>query len=104
MKEIKIKVPDVAHIVISGPTQCGKSIVMDTIEKALKAKFGANVVSEDKLTIGFGNKGNVKVGGKALGQRFPVTLYAPSWLKVLDQADEIRQFIEDNKDQLTWER
>jgi len=28
MKEIKIKVPDVAHIVISGPTQCGKSIVM----------------------------------------------------------------------------
>jgi len=29
------------------PTQCGKSIVMDTIEKALKAKFGANVVSED---------------------------------------------------------
>ena len=36
MKEIKIKVPDVAHIVISGPTQCGKSIVMDTIEKALR--------------------------------------------------------------------
>jgi hypothetical protein len=59
---------------------------------------------EDRLTIGFGNKGNVKVGGKALGQRFPVTLYAPSWLKVLDQADEIRQFIEDNKDNLTWER
>jgi hypothetical protein len=55
---------------------------------------------EDKLTIGFGNK----VGGKALGQRFPVTLYAPSWLKVLDQADEIRQFIEDNRDALTWER
>jgi len=47
MKEIKIKVPDVAHIVISGPTQCGKSIVMDTIEKALKSEFGANVVSED---------------------------------------------------------
>jgi len=47
MKEIKIKVPDVAHIVISGPTQCGKSIVMNTIEKALKAEFGANVVSED---------------------------------------------------------
>lgn len=43
----RMKTPDVAHIVISGPTQCGKSIVMDTIEKALKAKFGANVVSED---------------------------------------------------------
>lgn len=59
---------------------------------------------EDRLTIKIGNKQNVVVGGKALGQRFPVTLYATSWLKVLDQADEIRQFIEDNKDSLTWER
>ncbi len=57
---------------------------------------------EDKLTIGFGNKGNIKVGGKALGQRFPVTLYANSWLKVLDQAEDIRQFIEDNRDRLDW--
>ncbi|MBN58767.1 hypothetical protein [Thalassolituus sp. UBA3500] len=47
MAELKIKVPDVAHIVITGPTSCGKSIVMDRIEKALKAEFGANVVSED---------------------------------------------------------
>ena len=47
MTELKIKVPDVAHIVITGPTQCGKSIVMDRIEKALRAEFGANVVSED---------------------------------------------------------
>ena len=47
MSEIKIKIPNVAHIIITGPTQCGKSIVMDRIEKALKAEFGANVVSED---------------------------------------------------------
>jgi len=47
MAELKIKVPNVAHIVVTGPTQCGKSIVMDRIEKALKAEFGANVVSED---------------------------------------------------------
>jgi hypothetical protein len=59
---------------------------------------------DQKLTIKIGNKNNVVVGGKALGQRFPVTLYAPSWLKVLDQADEIRQFIEDNRSKLTWER
>tara|TARA_R110000868_G_scaffold408583_1_gene691957 strand:+ start:657 stop:893 length:237 start_codon:yes stop_codon:yes gene_type:complete len=69
----------------------------------LEAQLAA-LTEDQKLTIGFGNKGNVKVGGKALGQRFPVTLYAPSWLKVLDQADEIRQFIEDNRDALTWER
>lgn len=47
MAELKIKVPNVAHIVITGPTQCGKSIVMDRIEKALRDEFGANVVSED---------------------------------------------------------
>lgn len=47
MSELKIKVPNVAHIVITGPVQCGKSIVMDRIEKALKNEFGANVVSED---------------------------------------------------------
>lgn len=47
MAELKIKVPNVAHVVITGPTQCGKSIVMDRIEKALKAEFGANVVSDD---------------------------------------------------------
>jgi len=47
MAELKIKVPNVAHIVITGPTPCGKSIVMDRIEKALKDEFGANVVSED---------------------------------------------------------
>lgn len=47
MTELKIKVPNVAHVVITGPTQCGKSIVMDRIDKALRAEFGANVVSED---------------------------------------------------------
>ena len=56
------------------------------------------------LRIKPGNKQNVVVGGAALGQRFPVTLYAPSWLVVLDHADEIRQFIEDNRDELSWER
>lgn len=56
------------------------------------------------LTIKFGNKRNVVVGGPALGQRFPVSLYAPSWLVLLDHADEIRKFIEDNREQLSWER
>ena len=47
MTEIKIKIPNVAHIVITGPTQCGKSIVMDRIDKALRSEFSANVVSDD---------------------------------------------------------
>ena len=61
-------------------------------------------VEKPAMYIKFGNKRNVVVGGKALKQRFPVSLYAPSWLALLDHADEIRQFIEDNRDGLSWER
>ena len=56
------------------------------------------------MYIKLGNKRNVVVGGKALKQRFPVTLYAPSWLALLEQADEIKKFIEENHDALSWER
>ena len=69
------------------------------LEAQLKAARG---IEKPKLTIKFGNKRNVVVGGPALGQRFPVTLYAPSWLILLDQADEIRAFIEENHDELSW--
>lgn len=47
MAKVEINIPNVAHIVVTGPTQCGKSIVMDKIEKLLRNEFGANVVSED---------------------------------------------------------
>jgi predicted AAA+ superfamily ATPase len=47
MTQITIKIPSVAHIVVTGPTQCGKSIVMDRIQKALSAEFGANVISSN---------------------------------------------------------
>jgi hypothetical protein len=56
------------------------------------------------LTVKFGNKRNVVVGGKALGQRFPVTLYAQGW-KALLQPENVKMildFIEDNKEGLDW--
>jgi hypothetical protein len=42
-------------------------------------------------------KGAVSVYG--LG-RFPVTLYQEQWLKLLGMADDIKTFIEENKDKL----
>jgi len=42
-------------------------------------------------------KGGVSVYG--LG-RFPVTLYKEQWLKLLDMAEEIRRFIEENAGRL----
>lgn len=34
-------------------------------------------------------------------QRFPVTLYKEQWEIILDNAENIRQFIEENKDKLS---
>lgn len=47
MTDRNINIPKVGHIIITGPTQIGKTIVMDRIEKALKKEFGAIVYSDD---------------------------------------------------------
>jgi hypothetical protein len=44
-----------------------------------------------------GEKGGVSVYG--LG-RFPVTLYYEQWTRLLDMADDLRKFLEDNKSRL----
>ena len=48
-------------------------------------------------SIRVSEKGGVSIYG--LG-RFPVTLYKEQWLRLLDMADDIRQFIRDNADRL----
>ncbi len=48
-------------------------------------------------SIKVSEKGAVSVYG--LG-RFPVTLYQEQWLKLLGMADDIKTFIEENKDKL----
>jgi hypothetical protein len=58
---------------------------------ALKAK-GSRAVS-----LKVSEKGAVSVYG--LG-RFPVTLYQEQWLKLLDMASEIRDFIRDHASEL----
>lgn len=42
-------------------------------------------------------KGGVSVYG--LG-RFPVTLYYEQWTRLLDQAENLRKFLDENKDKL----
>jgi hypothetical protein len=46
------------------------------------------------LDFRVGEKGGVSVYG--LG-RFPVTLYYEQWVRLLDAAPQLRQFLEDNK-------
>jgi hypothetical protein len=50
-------------------------------------------VSRGVISYKVSDKGAVSVYG--LG-RFPVTLYKEQWEKLLDRADELRQFIADN--------
>jgi hypothetical protein len=49
------------------------------------------------LEFRVGEKGGVSVYG--LG-RFPVTLYYEQWLRLLGAADELKAFLEENKDKL----
>ena len=49
------------------------------------------------LTFRVSGKGGVSVYG--LG-RFPVTLYYEQWMRLLTRADDLRAFLEDNKDKL----
>jgi hypothetical protein len=55
--------------------------------------------SRKKGTLEFrvGEKGGVSVYG--LG-RFPVTLYYEQWIRLLDTADSLRAFLEENKPRL----
>ncbi len=49
------------------------------------------------LEFRVGEKGGVSVYG--LG-RFPVTLYYEQWIRLLDQAENLRAFLEENKGKL----
>jgi hypothetical protein len=49
------------------------------------------------LEFRVGEKGGISVYG--LG-RFPVTLYYEQWIRLLDSADKLREFMEENKSKL----
>ena len=59
--------------------------------QALKAR------RDQRVSMKVSEKGGVSVYG--LG-RFPVTLYQEQWLKLLDLADDIRAFIQENEARL----
>jgi hypothetical protein len=52
---------------------------------------------QGSLEFKVGEKGGVSVYG--LG-RFPVTLYYEQWVRLLDSADGLRTFLEENKSKL----
>jgi hypothetical protein len=65
--------------------------------KAEIERLKAEQTKKGTITFKVSDKGAVSVYG--LG-RFPVTLYQEQWLKLLEKAEEIRQFIAENKSKL----
>lgn len=61
------------------------------LEKQVSGKRSGN------LEFRVSDKGGVSVYG--LG-RFPVTLYYEQWVRLLDSADRLRSFVEENKGRL----
>jgi hypothetical protein len=61
------------------------------LEKQVATKRSGN------LDFKVSEKGAVSVYG--LG-RFPVTLYYEQWVRLLDRADDLRNFLEENKSRL----
>lgn len=57
----------------------------------------SNAPPKRALSLKVSEKGCLSIYGL---NRFPVSLYQEQWLTLLNQADEIRQFIQDNQDTL----
>jgi hypothetical protein len=65
--------------------------------KARLAELEAKKQQTGSMSFKVSDKGGVSVYG--LG-RFPVTLYYEQWLKLLDRAQDLRDFLEENKSKL----
>jgi hypothetical protein len=65
--------------------------------KARLAELESKQRRSGNLEFRVGEKGGVSVYG--LG-RFPVTLYYEQWIRLLDVADRLRAFLEENKSRL----
>ncbi|MGD9764158.1 MAG: hypothetical protein AB7V27_10625 [Candidatus Binatia bacterium] len=70
---------------------------LDRLTRENETLRAQNRAKPGQLALKVSEKGAISVYG--LG-RFPVTLYQEQWNKLLDRADEIRDFIRVNQDQL----
>jgi hypothetical protein len=82
--------------------QKGSEIMSEPSKEELLARIAelekqAGSRKKGSLEFRVGEKGGVSVYG--LG-RFPVTLYYEQWVRLLDTADNLRAFLEENKSKL----
>jgi hypothetical protein len=85
-------IPSSSEVSMSEPTYEELKARLQDLEKQVETKKRTGAM-EFKVS----EKGGVSVYG--LG-RFPVTLYYEQWTRLLDAADKLRQFLEENKSKL----
>lgn len=73
-----------------------------SIEEAAKALDALKPLRNLGFNMKLSDKRAITIRGKGLSGRFGCTNYAQGWLTLLDHADEIRAFIEANRDALAW--
>lgn len=69
----------------------------ELLAKIAELEKQAGAKKSGRLEFRVGEKGGVSVYG--LG-RFPVTLYYEQWIRLLDAAEALRVFLEENKGKL----
>jgi hypothetical protein len=81
-------------------TRSYKPYITEPTYEELKAKLAELEAKRQRgntMSFKVSDKGGVSVYG--LG-RFPVTLYYEQWIKLLDKSQDLREFLEANKDKL----
>jgi hypothetical protein len=101
MRELSISIPFPSHVLKYSMTSSnGAHSMTEPTYEELKAQLEAMKAKEARsgtMSFKVSDKGGVSVYG--LG-RFPVTLYYEQWIKLLDRAQDLREFLEANKDKL----
>ena len=67
------------------------------LERLTKENETLKARTNKGISLKVSEKGGVSVYGMG---RFPITLYKEQWLKLLDMADDLRRFIEENSSKL----
>ena len=67
------------------------------LERLQKENESLKARNSKGISMKVSEKGGLSVYGMG---RFPITLYKEQWLKLLDMADDLRRFIEENSSKL----
>lgn len=88
------------NVEVTAKTTSGKALVGMEVLEALRREneaLRAKLAIRQTVTLKVSEKGAVSMYG--LG-RFPVTLYAGQWERVLSHAEDIKRFIADNAERV----